>query len=302
MCIELAFGFVQIIFQVHLKGLGYKLQSLFFGKGESLTYDNINHESKSLFVANDYIIGGRSEITKQIGSLQLSSSLMINKGSFFQFSSKFSTDDFMVLATVDQDGSWQSRLCGRSFGFIAKAQTLCSRRNVFSQIELNKSLGNTDFGAKIVSPAIPNIKPIYVFNFLSKLGKGYIGLEAILSSGRTLEVGLNMQARRESPKSVTVFGLQQLTTVSITHFRRFGPFFSGTLDFNYSVMSKECLMAAAWKLETKDSTVRTQLDTSGKIVSVIENRLGDNLLMAISSEIDLLKNTGNFGVSFCLFS
>lgn len=285
-----------------MKGLGHKLQSLFFGKGESLTYDNVNHESKSLFIANDYVLGGRSEITKQIGGLQLSSCLLMNRGCFFQFSSRFATENFLAQATVDQDGSWQSRLCGRSSGFVAKAQTLYSRRNVFSQIELNKSLGNTDFGAKIISPAIPNIKPIYVFNFLSKLGKGYFGLETILSSGRTLEVGLNMQARRESPKSVTVFGLQQLTTLSITHFRRFGPLFSGTLDFNYSVVSRECLVAAAWKLETRDTTVRTQLDTSGKIVSVVENRLGDNLHVAISSEVDLLKSAGNFGVSFCLFS
>lgn len=285
-----------------MKGLGHKLQSLFFGTRESLTYDNINHESKSLFVTNDYVIGGRSEITKRIGCLQLSSTLLMNRGSFFQLSSRFSTENFLAQATVDQEGSWQSRLSGRSSGFIAKAQTLYSRRNVFSQVELNKSLGNTDFGAKIVSPAIPNIKPIYVFNFLSNLGKSYLGFEMIFSRGRTLEVGLNMQARREGQKSVTVFGLQQLNTLSMTHFRRFGPLLSGTVDVNYSIMTKECLIATAWKLETRDSTVRTQFDTSGKIVSVIENRLGDNLQVTISTEMDLLKNTGNFGVSFSLFS
>lgn len=281
-------------------GLGQKIRSLLLGTAEALPYDNITQESKSLSVQNDHFVGGRSDFTKKIANFQISTNILLNKSHFLQVSSLYSTQNLVVQSTFDQDMSWQNRICGKSRGFIGRLHTLYSKRNVFSQLELNKSVGNTNFGAKIISPAIPSIKSIYVFNFLSKIGKYHLGMETIFSRGQSVEVGLGMNIRKETDNTVTVIGIQQLTAIAVSHFRQISPRFSAALDLNYSLLDRELLCSAAWKLQTKRASVRTQIDTTGKVTSVVENRVTDNLLVSFSSEVDLWAKTNSFGISFSL--
>lgn len=281
-------------------GLGQKIRSMLMSEDTSLAYDNISQESRSLFVANEHVSGGRADITKQVGNFQLSSSWSLGKQSLFQASTVYTTPNFTIQSVLDQDRSWQCRAFYGYRGFGGRLQALYSKRNVFSQIEVGKSVKNTNFCAKVISPAIPRIRPVYVFNLLSRFGKYHLGFETVFSKAQSLEVGLGLGFRRETESTATVLGLHQLTTLSFTHFKQFSPIFSGALDFNYSVLSKELHVGAAWHLKTKNASVKTQIDTSGKITSVIENKLSENLTLNFSTETDMYHDATSVGIFFNL--
>lgn len=277
-----------------------KIKSWFFSSEETLNYDCVNQEAKSLFLSDENFNGLRSEFSKKISNWSFSSNTFLSEKSFFQVGTSYAMDGFMLQAIVDQDKSWQCKLAAGSKGFVSRIQTICSKKNIFSQLELNKSSKKMNIGTKIVSPAIQNIKPIYVTNILHKIGKNYFGLEAVLPTTKGLEVGIGMCFRKEAENSVTVVGLQQFTAFNLSYFKILSPIFTGAINFNYSMLSKDLYLGAALKAQARNVIARTQLDTSGKFLSTIESKITSNLSICISSEADILCKKNNLGLSFNL--
>lgn len=282
-----------------------KLKSFLFTDKTNQNYDSFI-ELKSL-TPNSFT-GLRTDFTKQLtSSFSITSSLLQSDKfqNFFSISGTIYKPTFFLQTTVDQEKNLQNRIQYRMNQLILKVHTLYSKTSGnFSQVEVNLPFLNGNFGAKIIHPAIKDIQPIYVLNYLNKIKNSYFGIESIFTSERNKrsEVGLGFSFKTLTNKSEFAVTLQQLTALNISFLKKINQKFQTGIDFNYSLVTKECFSNVFFNLNTKRTVIKSQIDNKLRLNTSIEERLADNFMMYLCVESDLVKRNTVIGMGFNLIN
>lgn len=271
---------------------------------------NTNYESfiETKLLTPNTTTGFKSEITKHITpSFSITSSYTLSDKllKYFSFTSTFIGPNYFIQNTIDQERNLQNRFTAQINNLIIKAHSLYSKTNgSYSQLELNNPFLGGNLGYKIISPAIKEVSPIQVINYVKKLKNIYVGLEGIFTTERNKqpELGISLALKKESPTSELALTIQQLTSLNICYLRSFNPLIKMGIDFNYSLLTKENNSNVYLLLKSRRTEIRSQIEKNGKIFTSIEEKMNDNLNMSLSVESDLIKGCTYIGMGFSLLN
>lgn len=252
------------------------------------------------------INGLRSEFSNQVTpSFSITSSFLLSERlpNFFSVTGTFSRPNFIFQSTIDQENSLQNRLSMQFSNIILRVQSLYSKTSgSFSQIEANSSFLGGNLGIKVICPAFQEINPIYVVNYLKKIKGTFFGVETIITSEKRKnhEIGVGLAVKKAFLDSEVSLSVQQLTAMNICYVKRMNKWFKMGMDLNYSLISREMISNTFFNIHTKRTVVKSQVDSTGKFCSSVEDRITDNLVFCLSVESDLLKGSTALGVGFNL--
>ena len=128
-----------------------------------------------------------------------------------------------------------------------------------------------------------------------------LGAEAIaqrMGPKEPVEFGSTLAAKYSTPECTAGLSLQQMTALQATYFHRVSP--QVELGSEMQVLlagpRSDAVCTVAAKFDYKQALVRTQVDSTGKVALLFEERLYPGFSLLLAGEIDHAKGSSRFGI------
>lgn len=192
-----------------------------------------------------------------------------------------------------------------------QAQIQLSSKPGQSMVQFEGDYAGTDYSinAKAINPDASQAgSGIYTANILQAISPAAaVGFELIgQKTGRfdPVEGGFNIALRLAPPKGswIAAITLQQLAAVHASYFHRV----SNNVELGTELQSlfvgprRDTQASVAAKFDYRQATVRTQIDTLGRVAMHYEERLFPGFSLLLSGELDHVRGASRFGFGVSL--
>lgn len=260
------------------------------------TFDAYNAEARALTTVQGHS-GVRTEVSKTVFPfLQISRIAVLDRStSVSQIFGTVSLQNSLVQLSMDHENSLQLRATHLNRNILAKLHTIVSsRKDVFSQVELEMRNKINSFGLKLIAPAVKGANMIYVANVLQQFGSLGFGAEVIAADS---SLGVSLCGRHEHRRGVFSIGLQQFTALHISYYHRLNSLFDFGTEIRVS-QSHPSSAAVGCRLATPTTELKATINSDMSLGFSLDERLTEGLSLNINTEIT---GTGCFyGFGFSL--
>ncbi|KAI0093574.1 eukaryotic porin-domain-containing protein [Irpex rosettiformis] len=303
------------------------------------TIENIQKEVRNTHLTNFFFDGARADLTKAFSMspmFQVTHSFALGSQtapSSYNFGAVYVSDDVLLQGGVDNEGSLNGRFNKQwAGGHTSKAQMQLTSTPGHSMLQVDHDVTGTDFSVNLraVNPSPVDGTGIYMGSVLQSVTKRLaLGVEGILQkpSPEQSDFGLQYYA-----KYVGGTGLNHDNEPSATPGAPPSPYKDGTWIATASIQPSSSVQTTYWhklsdKLEMaadlmvinvpqrrdaiatlgarwdlRMSSFRAQLDSTGKVSALLEQRFAPSFLFLVSGEIDHFKNSAKVGVGVMIES
>lgn len=170
------------------------------------------------------------------------------------------------------------------------------------QSELDYLGPSYSLNAKLINPNPFDKCGILTTSYIQSLGKHLsLGAELVaqnLQPGEPLETGLNLAAKYATPTSITTFNLQQFAALQLSYFHRVSEKVELGTELQMLLVGprSDALTTVAAKFDYRQACIRTQLDSTGKVGLLYEEKLFPGFSLLLAGELDHVKTTSRFGL------
>ncbi len=170
------------------------------------------------------------------------------------------------------------------------------------QTEVDYAGNDSSVNVKLINPDVTSQTGIATVSYLQSITKHLsIGAELIgqkMHAKEPFETGVNMAAKYTTPTHITTLNVQQFAALQVSYFHRVSQQVElGTeLQMLFVGPRSDALCTVAAKFDYKRACVRTQIDSSGKVGLLYEEKIMPGFSLLLAGEIDHVKSTSRFGI------
>ena len=177
------------------------------------------------------------------------------------------------------------------------------------QVEFDHVGSDYSFNCKAFNPTpmttkesrgIVGIGGIFTAGLMQSVSKNVaLGMELIHQriNPKEQDWGASLSAKAWDSKRILTLTLQQFTLLQGSYWHKVGDKVELGSEIQVSLLGRRDGMATvACKLDFKQATVRGQLDTTGKVGLVLEEKLAPGFSFIACGELDHLKGSNRFGI------
>ncbi|ORX97654.1 hypothetical protein K493DRAFT_313989 [Basidiobolus meristosporus CBS 931.73] len=275
-------------------------------------YEAIQREVKNTFLTNHVFDGARADLTKVLSqNFQVTHSFSLGSMVMpptYSFGTVFVGAKSFLQGTIDTDGSLQARLnYAWSPNLVSKVQSQLSNQPGHSMLQLETDYNGDDFNlnVKAVNPSPAEGTGIFVGSYLQSVTKNLsVGLEGLLQKPTPdiEESGLAYVARYAKDNYIATAQFQGMGVIQASYYQKINE----KVDFGTEVQilcaqgRREAVCSVGGKFDFRQATFRGQVDTTGKVSAVLEEKMAPGFSFLISGEIDHMKGASRFGVGIML--
>ncbi|KAF8979604.1 translocase of outer mitochondrial membrane [Entomortierella lignicola] len=272
------------------------------------TYEGVNREVKNTFLTNHVFDGARCDITKVLTpNFQVTHSFAMGSASgpsSYNFGTAFIGQQSFLSGNLDTDGNVQARANYAWSNYnVSKVQAMFSNTPGHSMLQLEQDYTGKDFNVNIkgVNPSPVEATGIYIGSYLQSVTPQLaLGLETVHqrpTPGQSDTIW-SYVAKYTGQDYIATAQWQGFGALSAAYYLRY----SEKVDFGTEIQvltaggRREAVATVAGKFEFRRSTFRGQVDTTGKVSAVLEEKIVPGFSFLVSGEMDHGKGQSRFGV------
>jgi len=173
-----------------------------------------------------------------------------------------------------------------------------------SMVQMEADYQGPDYAlnAKLINPDAASRTFIGTVSGIQSVSKHLaVGAELIaqrMHPSEPVELGHNLGAKYFTPDSCTTLNVQQLAACQASYFHRVSPQVELGTELQLLLVGprSDAMCTIAAKFDYKQAQVRTQVDSSGKVGLLYEEKLYPGFSLLLAGEIDHMKGTSRFGL------
>jgi len=178
-------------------------------------------------------------------------------------------------------------------------------------LQIDQDYTGKDFNGSIkaFNPSLLDggLTGIFIGQYLQSITPSIaVGLEALWqrqAMNTAPEAQVSYAARYQGAGWVATLGLQGAGAIQATYYRKLGERVEAGVESQLKLVpmpmagGREGVTTVGAKYEFRNSTLRAQVDTTGKLSCLFEKRVAPMVTVAFSGEMDHFKSTAKVGVS-----
>ena len=282
------------------------------------TVENLQKEVKSTHLTNYMFDGARADLTKSLSAsplFQVTHSFALGSQtlpSSYNFGAVFASQNVFLQGGVDHDGNVNARLNqGWSPNSVTKAQAQFSSQASQNMIQVEHDYQGQDFSlnAKAVNPWPSDLTGIYIGSYLQSLTKNLaLGVETIYQrpSPDLSELSTSYLAKITGTDKnwIATAQFQPAGILQATYWQKLSEKVEVAADLQLiaAPARRDAIATLGAKYDLRLSTFRAQVDSTGKVSALLEQRFTPAFAFLVAGEIDHFKNAAKVGVGVMIES
>ncbi|KAF7304895.1 ATP-bind-3 domain-containing protein [Mycena kentingensis (nom. inval.)] len=282
------------------------------------TVENLQKETKSTHLNNFIFDGARADLTKSFSMsplFQVTHSFALGSQTAppsYNFGGIFASNKVFMQGGVDHDGNVSGRYnYGWTSAAVTKVQAQLSSQIGHNMIQLEQDYQGSDFSlnAKAINPSPTDGTGIYVGSYLQSLTKNLaLGAEGIYQhpTPGVSELALSYLAKLTSTDKswIATAQTQGLGVLQATYWQKLSEKVEVAADLQLIALPtrREAITTIGAKYDLRLSTFRAQMDSTGKVAALLEQRFTPTFAFLLAGEIDHFKNATKVGVGVMIES
>ncbi|GBE82069.1 Mitochondrial import receptor subunit TOM40 [Sparassis crispa] len=282
------------------------------------TVEGLQKEVKSTHLTNYFFDGGRADLTKSLSAnpiFQVTHSFHMGSQTStpaYNFGAVFANNNVFLQGTIDHEGSLSARLNqGWSPTNVTKVQAQVSSQMGHSMIQLEQDYQGQDYtlNAKAMNPYPLDFTGIYIGSYLQSVTKNLaLGFETIYQrpTPDMSESSTSYLAKyTSSDKSwIATAQVQPAGMVQATYWQKLSEKVDVAADLQViaAPTRRDAIATLGAKYDLRMATFRAQLDSTGKVSALLEQRFAPTFAFLLAGEIDHFKNAAKVGVGVMIES
>ncbi|TFK42571.1 eukaryotic porin-domain-containing protein [Crucibulum laeve] len=282
------------------------------------TVENLQKEVKATHLSNYIFDGARADLTKSLSMnplFQVTHSFALGSQtlpSSYNFGAVFASEKVFLQGGVDHDGNVNARFNqGWTPGSVTKAQAQFSQQAGHNMIQLEHDYQGHDFSvnAKAINPSPVDFSGIYVGNYLQSLTQNIaLGVESLYqrSTPDMTELTTSYLAKYTSTDKnwIATAQIQAAGILQATYWQKLSDKVEVAADLQVLAAPgrRDAIATLGAKYDLRLATFRAQVDSTGKVSALLEQRFTPAFAFLVAGEIDHFKNAAKVGVGVMIES
>ncbi len=226
----------------------------------------------------------------------------------YNFGAVYGDDRYFLQGGVDDSGAVSMRANrGWGAGHISKFQAqLVKGPDSFAQLEHDYQGSDHSLNFKAINPSVAagfGRTGVYMVNYLQSLTRNFaVGIETMVQrpSPEQEEANTGYHAKYVSDNRdwIATASLQGMGLFQATYWQRLAERIEVAADLLLIAVGakREATATLGAKWDFRMSTLRSQIDSTGKIATLFEQRLAPTFSFTVGGELDHWKGASRFGV------
>ncbi|KAF9434070.1 translocase of outer mitochondrial membrane [Entomortierella beljakovae] len=272
------------------------------------SFEGVNREVKNTFLTNHVFDGARCDITKVLTpNFQVTHSFAMGSStgpSTYNFGTAFIGQQSFLSGNLDTDGNVQARTnYAWSNTNVSKCQAQFSTTPGHSMLQLEQDYNGQDFNVNLkgVNPSPLDGTGIFIGSYLQSVTQNVsVGLEAVHQrpTPEQKETIWSYVAKYTGSDYIATAQYQGFGALQAAYYLKY----SEKVDLGTEIQlvtaggRREAVATVGGKFEFRRSTFRGQIDTTGKVSAVLEEKIVPGFSFLISGEMDHGKGQSRFGL------
>ncbi|KAG1753469.1 eukaryotic porin-domain-containing protein [Suillus lakei] len=275
------------------------------------TVENLQKEVKATHLTNFMFDGARADLTKSLSHTLSFLGSQVSTPSY-NFGTVFANNNIFLQGSVDHEGNVSARMNqGWAENSITKIQTQLSSQAGHSMIQLEHDYQGQDYSlnAKAVNPWPADLTGIYIGNYLQSVTKNLaLGVETLYQrpTPDMSEFTTSYLAKVTSDDKnwIATAQVQPSGILQATYWQKLHEKVEVAADLQLmaSPQRRDAIATLGAKYDLRMATFRAQLDSTGKVSALLEQRFAPTFAFLVSGEIDHFKNAAKVGVGVMIES
>ncbi|KAF5358318.1 hypothetical protein D9756_001563 [Leucocoprinus leucothites] len=282
------------------------------------TVENLQKEVKATHLNNYMFDGARADLTKSLSMnplFQVTHSFALGSQtlpSSYNFGAIFANQKIFLQGGVDHEGNVNARFNhGWSENQVTKAQAQFSQQAGQNMIQLEHDYQGRDFNLNVkgINPSPADFTGIYVGSYLQSLTKNLaLGVETLWQRPNPdlSEMSSSYLAKYTSNDKnwIATAQLQPAGVLQATYWQKLSEKVDVAADLQLiaAPQRRDAIATLGAKYDLRLATFRAQLDSTGKVSALLEQRFTPTFAFLVSGEIDHFKNAAKVGVGVMIES
>ncbi|THH10193.1 hypothetical protein EW145_g1504 [Phellinidium pouzarii] len=281
--------------------------------------EGLQKEVKMTHLTNFIFDGARAELTKALSvapAFQVTHSFSLASQTAlpsYSFGAIFANSNIFMQGAVDHEGSVNGRFnAGWSESNVTKAQLQLSQQLGASMIQLEHDYQGSDYSVnvKALNPSPVDASGIFIGSYLQSVTKNLaLGSEVLVQRGGPMEIPTTpsyiAKYTSTDKKWIATAQLQSMGVLSATYWQKLHEKVEAAADLQLVVApngKREGVATLGAKYDLRMATFRAQLDSTGKVSAMLEQRFAPTFAFMVAGEIDHFKNAAKIGVGVMIES
>ncbi|KAH9934705.1 eukaryotic porin-domain-containing protein [Fomitopsis serialis] len=273
------------------------------------TVENLQKEVKSTLLTNFFFDGARADLSKSLSVspiFQVTHSFALGSQTAapsYNFGAVFANNNVFLQGSVDHEGNVSGRLNqGWSANNVTKAQCQLSSQVGHSMLQAEHDYQGQDYSVnvKAMNPSPVDATGIYMASYLQSFTKNVaVGVEMLHQrpAPDMTETAASYLAKFTSTDKnwIATAQLQPAGMLQATYWQKLSEKVEVAADL-------QVIAAPARRDAIATLGAKAQLDSTGKVSALLEQRFAPSFAFMVSGEIDHFKNAAKVGVGVMIES
>lgn len=280
--------------------------------------EGLQKEIKATHLTNHFFDGARADLAKSLSMLplfQVTHSFSLASQTApptYNFGAVFATNQTLLQGGVDNDGNVNGRFnYGWSPNSVTKLQTQLSQQAGHNMLHVEHDYQGSDYSlnVKALNPSPADLSGMYIGSYLQSVTKNLaVGVESIYqrASADMTDLHNSWHARYTGSNKnwIATAGLPGPGVLQATYWQKFGEQVEAAADLQMVATPdrRDAIATLGLKYDLRMSTFRAQLDSTGKVAALLEQRFAPTFVFTVGGEIDHFKNTARVGMGVMIES
>ncbi|EIM90027.1 uncharacterized protein STEHIDRAFT_51290 [Stereum hirsutum FP-91666 SS1] len=280
--------------------------------------ENLQKEVKNTHLTNFFFDGARADLTKGLSMepvFQVTHSFSLasqTSPSMYNFGAIFANANTLLTGHVDHEGAVNARLNqGWSPTNVSKIQAQFSGQAGQNMIQLEQDYGGQDFNmnVKAINPSPLDLNGIYVGSYLQSISKNLaLGFETIYQRQAPQQTDFTTQYVAKLTGTdkdwIATATVQPAGMMLATYWHKLSEKVDAAAELQViaAPARRDAIATLGAKYDLRMSTFRAQVDSTGKVSALLEQRFAPTFTFTVAGEIDHFKNAAKVGVGVSIES
>ncbi|KAI8082714.1 eukaryotic porin-domain-containing protein [Halteromyces radiatus] len=275
-------------------------------------FERLHSEAKDTFVTNYLFDGAQANIVKELsGNFHVQHQFSLGSQvmpPMYNFMSGYMTERTMAQGTMDNDTNlnavvrhaWSARTATK---VVAQITHMPGQ----SMLQIDQDYTGSDFSCNIkaMNPNPLEFTGLYMANYLQSITPNLaLGTEVVLQrpTPDMEETAMSLVGKYTGSDFVATAQFQGLGAIQASYYQRINEKVEFGAEMNIMVQNgrREAVATVGGKFDFRQATFRGQIDTTGRVSAVLEEKMAPGFSFLISGDLDHMKGQSKFGVGIML--
>jgi len=280
--------------------------------------ENLQKEVKTTHLNNFIFDGARADLMKGLSmdpAFQVTHSFQLASQSApptYSFGALFANAKVLLQGNVDHEGNVSGRFQQSwSASNTSKMQAQLGMQPGHTMIQLEHDYSGSDYtmNAKAINPSPLDGSGIYVGSYLQSVSKNLaLGIETLYQRAALDQAEMSSsylaKLTGSNGKWIATAQFQPIGVLQATYWHKLSEKVEAAADLQViaAPMRRDAIATVGTKYDLRMSTFRAQLDSTGKVSALLEQRFAPSFAFTVAGEIDHFKNAAKVGVGVMIES